>query len=104
MDSGFTGGSLKIKGLDLKKKKKKAKSKTHESQDPQESKIPEAQIPPEPRQKTAAEIKFQEIQRKRMLAKVEKEGVKSHKEKVQEFNAHLASLTEHNDIPRVGPG
>jgi len=31
----------------------------------------------------------------------EKLGEKSHRERIEEFNAHLGSLTELNDIPRV---
>jgi translation elongation factor EF-1alpha len=50
---------------------------------------------------------------KRKLAKIEKESSTSHKgsslfsfmlDRVQEFNSKLARLSEHNDIPRVGPG
>jgi protein FAM32A len=29
---------------------------------------------------------------------------KSHKEKVAEFNEYLGKLSEHHDIPKVGPG
>ena len=44
-----------------------------------------------------------------MMAKREKERVtkaasKSHRERVNEFNAYLQNLSEHHDIPRVGPG
>jgi protein FAM32A len=36
--------------------------------------------------------------------KVAKLAMKSHRQRVEEFNQHLASLTEHYDIPKVGPG
>jgi protein FAM32A len=29
---------------------------------------------------------------------------KSHKDKVREFNEKLSKLSEHHDIPKVGPG
>jgi protein FAM32A len=29
---------------------------------------------------------------------------KTHREKVKEFNQYLNELSEHNDIPKVGPG
>ncbi|KAG1675884.1 hypothetical protein FOA52_001541 [Chlamydomonas sp. UWO 241] len=29
---------------------------------------------------------------------------KSHPERVADFNAHLSKLSEHHDIPKVGPG
>ncbi len=35
---------------------------------------------------------------------IEKKIKKTHREKIKEFNDHLGSLTEHHDIPRVGPG
>ncbi|KAF9192175.1 hypothetical protein BGZ51_006149 [Haplosporangium sp. Z 767] len=55
-------------------------------------------------EKTAAEIKFEEIQRKRQEEKVLKAAMKSHKEKVAELNRKLEEMTEHYDIPKVGPG
>jgi hypothetical protein len=29
---------------------------------------------------------------------------KSHRDRIQEFNQYLANLSEHYDIPKVGPG
>ncbi|CAG8459100.1 6131_t:CDS:2 [Dentiscutata heterogama] len=54
--------------------------------------------------KTEAEKKFEEIQRKRLDEKVEKAARKSHKERVAELNRKLEEMTEHYDIPKVGPG
>ncbi|CAG8668598.1 21018_t:CDS:2 [Gigaspora margarita] len=54
--------------------------------------------------KTEAEKKFEEIQRKRLEDKVEKAARKSHKERVAELNRKLEEMTEHYDIPKVGPG
>ena len=64
-------------------------------------------LPQEPEQadkRTAAERKHDEIQAKRASEKTKKMALKSHRERVAEFNAHLASLSEHHDIPKVGPG
>ncbi|KAI4379729.1 hypothetical protein MLD38_005986 [Melastoma candidum] len=41
--------------------------------------------------------------------KIEKERLakmasKSHRDQIQEFNKYLANLSEHHDIPKVGPG
>ncbi|KAF9348005.1 hypothetical protein BGX34_002754 [Mortierella sp. NVP85] len=55
-------------------------------------------------EKTAAELKFEEVQRKRQEEKVLKAATKSHKERVAELNKKLEELTEHYDIPKVGPG
>ncbi|KAI8142549.1 hypothetical protein BJV82DRAFT_516443 [Fennellomyces sp. T-0311] len=55
-------------------------------------------------EKTDAEKKFEEAQRKRQMDRVSKAAAKSHKEKVSEFNNKLEQLSEHYDIPKVGPG
>jgi len=36
--------------------------------------------------------------------RIEKMAAKSHREKIEEYNEKLANLSEHHDIPRVGPG
>lgn len=54
--------------------------------------------------RTAAERKYDDTQAKRAAEKTKKMALKSHRERVAEFNAHLASLSEHHDIPKVGPG
>jgi protein FAM32A len=59
---------------------------------------------PPVRAKTAAELKFEEAQRKRLDSKAKELASKSHKERVAEFNAYLEKLSEHHDIPKVGPG
>ena len=35
---------------------------------------------------------------------IRKKISKSHRQAIEEYNSKLASLSEHNDIPRVGPG
>ena len=35
---------------------------------------------------------------------IRKKISKSHRQAIEEYNAKLASLSEHHDIPRVGPG
>ena len=37
-------------------------------------------------------------------AKVRPELLKTHKQRVEELNAHLARLSEHHDMPKIGPG
>ncbi|KAL0136886.1 hypothetical protein V8B55DRAFT_1543432 [Mucor lusitanicus] len=55
-------------------------------------------------EKTEAERKFEEIKRQRQMERVSKAAAKSHKDRVQEFNQKLEQLSEHHDIPKVGPG
>ncbi|BGO90708.1 hypothetical protein NBRC10512_000648 [Rhodotorula toruloides] len=54
--------------------------------------------------KTEAQRRFEEVQRKRLLEKAAKAAAKSHKERVAEFNEKLENMSEHYDIPKVGPG
>ncbi|KAH9968612.1 hypothetical protein BC827DRAFT_1367722 [Russula dissimulans] len=54
--------------------------------------------------KTAAEKRFQGVQRRRLADKVKRLAGKTHKDRVNEFNTKLEALSEHHDIPKVGPG
>ncbi|KAF8922048.1 hypothetical protein CPB85DRAFT_1265670 [Mucidula mucida] len=124
------GGSLKLKGTVVdggiaKKKKKKSKSsKTDSDRARERERIKElveqdeAQLVPSgsnagsgrnspattSSRKTDAERRFEEIQRERLAQRVAKLANKTHKDRVNEFNTHLELLSEHHDIPKVGPG
>ncbi|XP_069939068.1 protein FAM32A isoform X3 [Cherax quadricarinatus] len=50
---------------------------------------------------TQAERRFMERRRKMEADRILKKASKTHKEKVEDFNRHLDSLTEHFDIPKV---
>lgn len=56
------------------------------------------------RQKTEAEKRHDERRRKRLEERLKREGVKTHKEKVEELNKYLSGLSEHHDMPKIGPG
>ncbi|KAF1945886.1 DUF1754-domain-containing protein [Clathrospora elynae] len=124
---------LKGAGVDKKKKKKKAKT-TSDSAKPSEepstdvakraiahddapkspSHTPGRSLSPDTaerslkeaggRQKTEAERRHDEMRRKRMEERLKREGVKTHKEKVEELNKYLSGLSEHHDMPKIGPG
>ena len=53
---------------------------------------------------TEAELRRLETKAKRNISKLEKGDVKSHRERVQEFNTYLGNLTEHYDLPKVSKG
>lgn len=57
-----------------------------------------------PRQKTMAELKVEETQRKRAEEKAKRLAAKSHKERVTEFNNSLERQSDHNDMPRIAGG
>ncbi|KAF8933184.1 hypothetical protein EDD21DRAFT_375146 [Dissophora ornata] len=105
-DYETAGGSLKFKGgggITKKKKKKTDPAKVKAALEAEESTPPPSK-PIKVIEKTAAEIKFEEVQQKRQEEKVLKSAMKSHKEKVADLNRKLEEMTEHYDIPKVGPG
>ncbi|KAL9604034.1 MAG: hypothetical protein Q9219_000796 [cf. Caloplaca sp. 3 TL-2023] len=57
-----------------------------------------------PRGKTEAELRHEERRRRRLEERLKREGTKTHKERVEEFNHYLSNLSEHHDMPRIGPG
>lgn len=55
--------------------------------------------------RTAAERAYDAAYRRSRERKmIEDMASKSHKDKVREFNEKLSKLSEHHDIPKVGPG
>ena len=51
--------------------------------------------------RTAAQRKYDDVQKQRQLDRVMKKAEKTHKERVEDFNRHLDELSEHYDIPKV---
>lgn len=51
--------------------------------------------------RTNAEKAFLKMQEKRQIERIMEKASKTHKQRVEEFNRHLDSLTEHYDIPKV---
>ncbi|GIZ40425.1 hypothetical protein CKM354_000376200 [Cercospora kikuchii] len=129
--SSAIGGGLKLKGsssgIDKSKKKKKKSSKpTTESdnnekpatKDPETSQsalqkaladTDDTSKSPDATEittygKTEAQRRYEERRKKRLEERLQREGVKTHKERVQELNKYLSTLSEHNDMPRIGPG
>lgn len=97
---------LKIKGDSgkvHKKKKKKDRKKKMEKVDLKAIEDSEATENPVPTYSklTDAQLKFKQNQEKRQMDKILKKASKSHKERVEDFNRHLDSLSEHYDIPKV---
>uniref|UniRef100_A0A0E0GCL7 Protein FAM32A-like n=1 Tax=Oryza nivara TaxID=4536 RepID=A0A0E0GCL7_ORYNI len=53
---------------------------------------------------TPAERRYMEQKQKIDMHKLAKVANKSHRDRIQDFNQYLANLSEHYDIPKVGPG
>ncbi|KZT30829.1 DUF1754-domain-containing protein [Neolentinus lepideus HHB14362 ss-1] len=123
------GGSLKLKGGVaeggiVKKKKKSSKSQSKLDKERDLERLREARLKDEAvkssspsgsnrnspavggsnDKKTEAERRFEETQKRRMAEKVARLANMTHKDRVNEFNAKLEALSEHHDIPKVGPG
>ncbi|XP_011170378.1 protein FAM32A-like [Solenopsis invicta] len=94
-------GALKLKTdqtVSKKKKDKKGKKKklVEVSKIIEEEKSPKVEV-----KRTKAELAFQKMQEKMQTERIKQKASKTHKQRVEEFNRHLDSLTEHFDIPKV---
>ncbi|CAH0005250.1 unnamed protein product [Clonostachys rhizophaga] len=116
------GGALRIKGAKVTKKKKKNKNKTdlEKNLSAGEGKVAKgAREGPAPAEdveedeapnvtKTEAELRYDEFKKKRLLKLAESntrpELLKTHKERVEDLNTYLSKLSEHHDMPKIGPG
>ncbi|XP_023709612.1 protein FAM32A [Cryptotermes secundus] len=96
-------GVLKLKGdCGIKKRKKKNDkkklleqvSKIAEVENEEKSQVNEVK-------RTKAELAFQKMQEKMQEERIKQKAAMTHKQRVEEFNRHLDSLTEHFDIPKV---
>ena len=54
--------------------------------------------------RTTAEKRYDEQMQKTQEKLIHKMASKSHRDKVRDFNEYLSKLSEHHDIPKVGPG
>ncbi|RAH65087.1 DUF1754-domain-containing protein [Aspergillus aculeatinus CBS 121060] len=75
------------------------------SRAPDEADHPEESSPDVgPAGKTEAERRHEEMRKRRLQERLKREGVKTHKERVEELNKYLSRLSEHHDMPKIGPG
>lgn len=92
---------MKGKGLSLKKKTNPHHTSKNSPDDSNKNvKKPMVKKP----SKTRAEQAFEQAQSSKKNKDLMQYASKSHKEKVAEFNGKLSKLSEHYDIPKVGPG
>ncbi|KAF5606810.1 DUF1754-domain protein [Fusarium subglutinans] len=104
------GGALKLKGAKIHKKKKKRDktdleknldtgNKDEEKRMKKKSENGEEQKPHDEDEEDKPELlKLAESSSSRP------ELLKTHKERVEELNTYLSRLSEHHDMPRIGPG
>lgn len=53
---------------------------------------------------TPAERRYVEQRARIDMHKLAKTANKSHRDRIEDFNQYLANMSEHYDIPKVGPG
>lgn len=53
---------------------------------------------------TPSERRYMEQRQKIDVHKLAKTANKSHRDRISDFNQYLANMSEHYDIPKVGPG
>ncbi|XP_066216214.1 protein FAM32A-like [Saccopteryx leptura] len=99
-------GTLKLKGVAelgvtkwKKKKKDKDKAKLLEAMGTSKENEEEKRRGLDKR--TPAQAAFEKMQEKRKMERILKKASKTHKQRVEDFNRHLDTLTEHSDIPKV---
>ncbi|CAH2107099.1 unnamed protein product [Euphydryas editha] len=91
---------LRIKDTSGIKKKKKKKS-NKETEKAIENEIKQQIKQQAKSDKTKAELAFQKMQEKMQKQRILQKAEMTHKQRVEKFNQHLDSLTEHFDIPKV---
>ncbi|KAM4056322.1 hypothetical protein HRG_003239 [Hirsutella rhossiliensis] len=128
------GGALRLKGAKVQKKKKKKRDKTDLEKNlaagdddtvvrrnaddddnddgpkdvvAQQGEVEDDETPVVP--KTESERRYAEVKKKRLLQMTQASGtrselLKTHKERVEELNTYLSKLSEHHDMPKIGPG
>ncbi|KAF1784322.1 hypothetical protein JG688_00001326 [Phytophthora aleatoria] len=89
---------LKVASKKHKKHKKKT-SKRREEEGEQHHKEKSDDV--EADDMTPAQRRHAEHQKKREQEEIEKLASKTYRERIEELNQHLGSLTEHHDVPRV---
>ncbi|RMD41827.1 hypothetical protein DV735_g3328, partial [Chaetothyriales sp. CBS 134920] len=106
---GWGSGRLKLKGVKdgkidkhgKRKKKHKQRDKAEASQDDDDDGKQEGSF----QDNSVAERRYEEQRRKRLEERLRKEGgAKTHKQRVEELNRYLSGLSEHHDMPKIGPG
>ncbi|MBA0658468.1 hypothetical protein Goklo_010671, partial [Gossypium klotzschianum] len=125
------GKALDVKAGGIKKKKKHKKQIQHDDQitqndpsdaasagettevsvDPNEEDINNAEkssgekaAPHYDDHLTPAERRYIEQREQLDVHRLAKQANKSHRDRIQDFNQYLANMSEHYDIPKVGPG
>ncbi|KAF6810817.1 hypothetical protein CMUS01_13395 [Colletotrichum musicola] len=119
LDDGNAAGTVARRSEDPAEEDKKRKKKS-KSEDPADEDADKEDDAGPVVHKTEAERRHEERKRRRNLANevcdceqllelaesssARPELLKTHKERVEELNTYLSKLSEHHDMPKIGPG
>merc|ERR1719273_1595443 len=53
---------------------------------------------------TPSERAFLDRQKKNESYHIKQQSMKTHRQRIEQYNTNLSNLSEHHDIPKVGPG
>lgn len=98
------GKALDVKACGIKKKKKHDKRYYNHEDTKNEGGGKENGASYDDDYLSPAEKQFLEQTQKLEFQRLAKMASRSHRDRVQEFNQYLANISEHYDIPKVGPG
>ena len=54
--------------------------------------------------RTEAQKRFETIKRLREEKEIQSVAKRSHAQRIEDMNTHLSRLSEHNEMPKIGPG
>eukprot|EP01100_Stratorugosa_tubuloviscum_P002431 TRINITY_DN1564_c3_g1_i1.p1 TRINITY_DN1564_c3_g1~~TRINITY_DN1564_c3_g1_i1.p1 ORF type:complete len:119 (+),score=56.43 TRINITY_DN1564_c3_g1_i1:49-405(+) len=102
-------GKLKLKGLKIKKGtcvkiKKTEKIKQNMITLATTENATNEEILIKDDNRTEAQKRFDEVQAQRKTERIAKAATKTHRQRIEELNKFLDTLSNHFDIPKVGPG
>merc|ERR1711971_257319 len=103
----LNGGALPTKGGSKKKRKKKRRKKYEEEFEKFYAERKQAAQKNEevvPDMRTKAEKQADHVATARQASLIQDSIQMTHRQKIEKFNNYLGNLSEHYDIPRVGPG
>ncbi|KAI4601756.1 hypothetical protein KJ359_010620 [Pestalotiopsis sp. 9143b] len=106
-DSADNSSSRDVEKAAGENKKHRKDPQDEDERPPQEEEEDDGDEPVE--YKTEAQKRHEEYKRKKMLELAQSsssrpELLKTHKERVEELNTYLSKLSEHHDMPKIGPG
>ncbi|KAG7402332.1 hypothetical protein PHYBOEH_000040 [Phytophthora boehmeriae] len=94
-------GGLKVASSHKHKKSKKKSKRRAEEQSERVAEGAEKKEELEMTDLTPAQRRHAEHQKKREQEEIEKAASKTYRERIEDLNQYLGSLTEHHDVPRV---